>query len=170
MVYHSKLSKKAIQKPKFLSTKVFDGFSTVFRQWKADGTHCRFLHGYGISFKLWFEGDLDERNWVWDFGGMKRAKTKIGGKSPKDWFDYMFDHTFIVANDDPFKDSFLKMGEVGVAQVRVIDAVGAERFAEFVYNKVNKFVLKETKGRVKIAKVEFREHGKNAAIYVPGSN
>ena len=64
---------------RFLSTKVFDGFSTVFRQWKAETTHCKYLHGYGVSFKLWFEGDLDERNWVWDFGGMKRAEGKIDG-------------------------------------------------------------------------------------------
>ena len=101
---------------KFTSTKVFDGFSTVFRQWKAETTHCKYLHGYGISFKLWFQGDLDDRNWVWDFGGMKRAKGKIDGMSPKDWFDYMSE---------------------------------------------------ETEGRVKISKVEFREHGKNSAIYEP---
>ena len=152
---------------RFLSSKVFDGFSTVFRQWKAETTHCKYLHGYGVSFKLWFEGDLDERNWVWDFGGMKRAKGKIDDMTPKEWFDYMFDHTFIVAEDDPYLQSFLKMDEAGVAQVRVVPATGAERFAEFVYNKVNKFIEEETKGRVSIAKVEFREHGKNAAIYVP---
>jgi 6-pyruvoyltetrahydropterin/6-carboxytetrahydropterin synthase len=64
---------------KFQSTKVFDGYSTVFRQWRAKGTHCSFIHGYGISFKIIFEGDLDERNWVWDFGGMKRAKNTIDG-------------------------------------------------------------------------------------------
>ena len=152
---------------RFLSTKVFDGFSTVFRQWKAETTHCKYLHGYGVSFKLWFEGDLDDRNWVWDFGGMKRAKGKIDDMTPKEWFDYMFDHTFVVAEDDPYLQSFLKMDEAGVAQVRVVPATGAERFAEFVYNKVNKFIEEETKGRVSIAKVEFREHGKNAAIYVP---
>ena len=152
---------------KFQSTKVFDGFSTVFRQWRAETTHCKYLHGYGISFKLYSEGDLDERNWVWDFGGMKRAKTKIDDMSPKEWFDYMFDHTFIVAEDDPYIDSFKKMDEVGVAQIRVVPATGAERFAEFVYNKVNPFVQEETEGRVSIAKVEFREHQKNAAIYVP---
>ena len=152
---------------RFLSSKVFDGFSTVFRQWKAETTHCKYLHGYGVSFKLWFEGDLDERNWVWDFGGMKRAKGKIDDMTPKEWFDYMFDHTFVVAEDDPYLQSFLKMDEAGVAQVRVVPATGAERFAEFVYNKVNKFIDEETEGRVSIAKVEFREHGKNAAIYVP---
>ena len=152
---------------KFQSSKVFDGFSTVFRQWKATDTHCRFVHGYGISFKVYFEGDLDHRNWVWDFGGMKRAKTLIDGKSPKEWMDYMFDHTFVVAQDDPYLESFKKMDEAGVAQVRVVPATGAERFAQFVYEKVNPFIVAETEGRVKIAKVEFREHGKNSAIYEP---
>ena len=152
---------------KFQSTKVFDGFSTVFRQWRADGTHCQKLHGYGVSFKLWFEGELDERNWVWDFGGMKRAKGTIDGMSPKDWMDYTFDHTFLVADDDPFRDSFLKMDEAGVAQVRIVPATGAERFAQYVYDKVGPFIETETEGRVKVVKVEFREHGKNSAIYVP---
>ena len=44
---------------KFTSTKLFDGYSSAFRQWRADGTHCRFLHGYAVSFRVWFEGDFD---------------------------------------------------------------------------------------------------------------
>ena len=150
---------------KFQSSKVFDGFSTVFRQWKAKTTHCRFVHGYGISFKVYFEGGLDERNWVWDFGGMKRAKTKIDGKSPKEWMDYMFDHTLIVAEDDPHLNAFKNMEEAGVAQVRVIPATGAEKFAEYIYHKLNKFVETETEGRVRVTKVKFMEHGKNAAYF-----
>ena len=150
---------------KFQSSKVFDGFSTVFRQWKAEDTHCRFLHGYGISFKVYFEGGLDERNWVWDFGGMKRAKTKIDGKSPKEWMDYMFDHTLVVAEDDPELKAFQQMDTAGVAQVRVIPATGAEKFAEYIYTKLNKFVDTETEGRVRVTKVKFMEHGKNAAYY-----
>ena len=151
---------------KFQSSKVFDGFSTVFRQWKADTTHCKFVHGYGISFKVYFEGELDERNWVWDFGGMKRAKTKIDGKSPKEWMDYMFDHTLVVAEDDPELKAFQQMDTAGVAQVRVIPATGAEKFAEYIYNKLNEFVDTETEGRVRVTKVKFMEHGKNAACYV----
>ena len=150
---------------KFQSSKVFDGFSTVFRQWKATTTHCRFVHGYGISFKVYFEGELDDRNWVWDFGGMKRAKTKIDGKSPKAWMDYMFDHTLIVAQDDPFIEAFKQMEEAGVAQIRVIPATGAEKFAEYIYNKLNEFVHVETEGRVRVTKVKFMEHGKNAACF-----
>ena len=149
----------------FISTKVFDGFSCCFRQWKATTTHCQYLHGYGVSFKVWFEGDLDERNWVWDFGGMKRAKTKIDGKSPKEWMDYMFDHTVLVAKNDPHLEGFKTMDEQGVAQVRIVPATGAEKFAEFIYHKLNPFVQVETNGRVKVKQVEFREHGKNSAIY-----
>jgi 6-pyruvoyltetrahydropterin/6-carboxytetrahydropterin synthase len=150
---------------KFQSSKVFDGFSTVFRQWKATDTHCRFVHGYGISFKVYFEGDLDERNWVWDFGGMKRAKTQIDGMSPKEWFDYTFDHTMIIAEDDPELKAFQQMDAAGVAQVRVIPATGAEKFAEYIFNKVNEFVKIETENRVRVIKVKFMEHGKNAAYY-----
>jgi 6-pyruvoyltetrahydropterin/6-carboxytetrahydropterin synthase len=150
---------------KFQSTKIFDGYSTVFRQWRAEGTHCKFLHGYGISFKIVFEGDLDERNWVWDFGGMKRAKTTIDGMNPKAWMDYMFDHTFLVAEDDPFLESFKKMDEAGVAQIRILPATGAEQFAKYIYDKVNTFVLEETNNRVRVVSVEFKEHNKNSAIY-----
>jgi len=149
----------------YKSTKLFEGFSCCFRQWRATETHCRFLHGYAVSFKVTFEGDLDNRNWVWDFGGMKRAKTKIDGLSPKAWMDHMFDHTVIIADDDPHKEGFLEMDTIGIAQVRVVPATGAEKFAEYIFHKLNNFVKTETKERVRVVKVEFREHGKNAAIY-----
>ena len=149
----------------FRSTKIFDGYSTVFRQWKAEETHCKFLHGYGISFKVWFEGKLDERNWVWDFGGMKRAKGKIDGMNPKAWMDHMFDHTTIIAEDDPQLGWFQEMDDDGLIQLRVIPATGAECFAEYIYDKLNNFVVKETNGRVKVVQVEFREHEKNTAFY-----
>jgi len=152
-------------KAKFQSTKIFDGFSTVFRQWRADGTHCQFLHGYGVSFKITFEGELDERNWVWDFGGMKRAKGTIDGMNPKAWMDYMFDHTVIMAEDDPYLELFEDMNINKLIQLRVIPATGAEQFAKYIYDKVNKFVLEETNNRVRVTQVEFKEHNKNSAIY-----
>ena len=129
----------------FRSTKVFDGYSTVFRQWRAEGTHCKFLHGYGVSFKVWFEGELDERNWVWDFGGMKRAKTQIEGMSPKDYFTYLLDHTTIIAIDDPYLPQFKQMHEDGIIQLRILPATGCERFAEYLYHTINDFLAVETK-------------------------
>ena len=151
---------------KFKSTKIFDGFSTVFRQFGAIETHCRFLHGYAIEFKVTFEGELDHRNCVWDFGGMKRSKTKIDGMSAKEWMDYMFDHTTIIAEDDPYLETFLKMQDDGLIQLRVMEGpTGAEKFAEYIFNKLNDFVKEETTDRVKIARVEFFENKKNTAIY-----
>jgi 6-pyruvoyltetrahydropterin/6-carboxytetrahydropterin synthase len=149
----------------FRSTKVFDGYSTCFRQWKAIDTHCRFLHGYGVSLKVWFEGDLDHRNWVWDFGGMKRTKGTIDGMNPKEWMDYMLDHTTIIAEDDPHLSYFHNMDKEGLIQLRVIPNTGAECFAQYFYYKLNKFVQAETNKRVKVAQVEFREHEKNTAFY-----
>ena len=150
---------------KYNSTKLFDGYSTCFRQWRAEDTHCKFLHGYGISFKITFEGELDEKNWVWDFGGMKRAKCTIDGMNPKAWMDHMFDHTTIIAKDDPYLFTFLELHDCGVIQLRIIPATGAEQFAKYIYDKVNEFVLEETNNRVRVTQVEFNEHNKNSAIY-----
>jgi 6-pyruvoyltetrahydropterin/6-carboxytetrahydropterin synthase len=97
---------------------------------------------------------------------MKRAKTLIDGKQPKEWMDYMFDHTMVIAEDDPFIESLKLMDQAGAAQIRIIPATGAEKFAEYIYNKLNEFVKTETEGRVRVVKVKFMEHGKNAACYV----
>lgn len=149
----------------FTSTKLFDGYSTVFRQWRAEGTHCKFLHGYAVSFRVWFEGDLDERNWVWDFGGMKRAEGKIDGMNPKQWFDYLLDHTTIIAEDDPYLEHFKQMADDGIIQLRILPSVGAERFAEYLFKKINEFVQEETHYRVRVSKVEVFEHDRNSASY-----
>ncbi len=149
----------------FKSTKLFDGYSTVFRQWRAEGTHCKFLHGYAVSFRVWFEGDLDERNWVWDFGGMKRANGTIDGMNPKQWFDYLLDHTTIIAEDDPYLKQFKQMADDGIIQLRILPSVGAERFAEYLFKKINEFVQEETHYRVRVAKVEVFEHDRNSASY-----
>lgn len=150
---------------KFRSKKRYEGFSTVFRQWKADDTHCSKLHGYDVYFDVTFQGDLDHRNWVADFGILKRAKTKIDGMNAKEWMDYMFDHTLIVSEDDPFLESFEKMDEAGVAQVRVLPVIGAEQFAKYIYEKLDAFIQEETTGRVHVVQVQFFENHKNSAIY-----
>lgn len=150
---------------KYQSTKLFDGFSTCFRQWRAEGTHCKFLHGYAVSFRVWFEGELDERNWVWDFGGMKRAKGNINGMQPKDYFTWLLDHTTVVAEDDPYLELFKQMDRDGIIQLRILPQVGCEQFARYLHELINNFTLTETNGRVKVTKVEVYEHERNAASY-----
>lgn len=149
----------------FQSSKVFDGFSTCFRQWKANGTHCQYLHGYDVSFRVWFEGELDERNWVFDFGGMKRATHKIDGKNPSDYFNWLLDHTVIIAQDDPELETFKLLEKKGALQLRILPHVGCERFAEFLFHKINDFLQVETQSRVRATKVEVFENHKNSASF-----
>lgn len=158
---------------KFTSEKLFDGYSACFRQWKADGTHCKFLHGYAVSFRVTFEGELDERNWVFDFGGMKRAENQIlaehrGKKilfTPKEFFEWLLDHTTIIAQDDPELETFKQLDKKGVIQLRILQNVGCERFAEFLFLTINDFLQKETKGRVKATSVTVYEHERNSATF-----
>ena len=46
---------------KFITTKEYSNIAPVaYRQWRAD-SHCKYLHGYSLSFKFEFECDeLDE--------------------------------------------------------------------------------------------------------------
>lgn len=91
-----------------------------------------------------------------DFGGLKDVK---------DWLDHMFDHTFLVSQDDPYKETFAKLDKEGVIQMRVLPNAGMEGTAEFVYNHVNEMIAKMTKNRVRVIKVEVRENEKNSAIF-----
>ena len=77
----------------------------------------------------------------------------------------MFDHTVIVAEDDPAVDVLEEMNERGIIQLRWVKATGAEKFAEFIFHKLSNFVKDETNDRVRVTQVEFMEHGKNTAIY-----
>ena len=60
---------------------------------------------------------------------------------------------------------FKQMDSDGIIQLRVLPAVGCERFAEFLYGKINDFLSIETNGRVKAIKVEVFEHERNSASY-----
>ena len=148
----------------YISIKLFDGYSTAFRQWRATHSHCKYIHGYALKFKVWFEGDLDEKNWVCDFGCFKR--NRINEELAK-----QFDHTTVVAADDPHIEIFKKMDKLGLIQLRVMKHVGCERFAEWVYNLINDNIQKETDGRISVLKVESFEGGtNNSAIYKPTKN
>ncbi len=143
----------------FKSTKTFECGSTAFRQWRATHSHCQYVHGYSLKFKVWFEGRIDHMNYVCDFGCFKRngVKEKLAD---------MFDHTFVVAADDPQLATFKKMDLDGIIQLRIMDNVGCERYAEWVYNLIDEQMVYETKGRVRVIKVECFEGGtQNSAIY-----
>lgn len=142
---------------KFISTKRFIGYPCTHRQWKAD-SHCRFVHGYSREFYVEFAcKTMTEEMWVMDFGGLKEVKA---------WLAEMFDHTFLVAEDDPYLERFRQMDTDGIIQLRVLPNAGMEGTAEFVYKKMSEMIKKSTNDRVWITKVEVRENEKNSAIYI----
>jgi len=189
---------------KYLSTKTYGndrGLSCCFRQWRSRHSHCSTLHGYSIGIKLVFESEtLDDRNWVMDFGGLKAFK---------EWSEHMFDHTLVVAEDDPHLVFFRHMSNIGdppvsgtgriesqvphergaLCDLRVVEAVGCEKFSELAYcvmkdiletyQRGEAWQLKNDKGvvlktfecrypvgrGVRLRSVEVFEHGANSATY-----
>ena len=139
----------------YYSTKRFSGYSTCFRQWRATHSHCRFLHGYAMEFKVTFQGPLDERNWVMDFGAFKR-------NGIKEHLSNMFDHTTVVAADDPELEHFKTLEEKGLIQLRILDHVGCEKFAEYVFHAIQSRL---DSGNARVLRVECFENGKNSAIF-----
>jgi len=144
----------------YRSTKTYghnEGLSCTFRQWRAFHSHCRLLHGYALSFQLVFATrELDERNWCFDFGGLKPVRQ---------WLHEMFDHTVLVAADDPYLVEFQRMDALGLIDMRRLPAVGCEAIARMVFDHVAEFVAAETGGRVWVEAVEVREHSGNSASY-----
>lgn len=172
----------------YLSTKTYGndrGLSCCFRQWRSTHSHCSLLHGYSIGIRLVFESDtLDDRNWVMDFGGLKAFK---------EWSEWQFDHTLVVAHDDPHLDRFRELAKLGlqdqggICDLRVVEGVGCEKFAELAYRTMDdilqhfqrgdtwlldrgdtlqKFTARYPVGAgVRLRSAEVFEHSGNSAIY-----
>jgi hypothetical protein len=116
-----------------------------------------------------------------DFGGLKAFK---------EWADWQFDHTTVVGHDDPHLDKFKalaalgKQAEGGVMDLRIVEAVGCEKFAELVYRTMNEILEAYQEGRgwthpdgrvfearypvgegVRLRSAEVFEHAGNSAVY-----
>ena len=143
----------------YYSTKTYGhniGLSACFRQPLAH-SHCKFLHGYSLKFKFTFAcEELDERNWVVDFGGLKPLKK---------WLENNFDHKIVLDKDDPEIDTFHDLEKKGLAELTLLEGVGVEKFAYHAYVVAEAIVHDMTDGRCWVTEVECAEHGANSAIY-----
>jgi 6-pyruvoyltetrahydropterin/6-carboxytetrahydropterin synthase len=148
------------------------GLSCCFRQWRAEDTHCRFLHGYSLQVKVDFEAfTLDGRNWVMNFGGLKEFKR---------FLEETFDHKTIIAEDDPMLPFFREMAngvscrqlyraqtnEAKLIQLVVLPHVGCESFARYIFEWLDEWI-KSTPScdHVMVKKVTINEHDGNGAWY-----
>jgi hypothetical protein len=132
-----------------------------------------------------------------DFGGLEAFKA---------WAEYMFDHTTLIAKDDPKLSFFETMNTLvdenspnpqsdvpnqrgAVCDLRIVDAVGCEKFSELAYKTMQdiletfqrreSWLLKSQDGRtlraffnqypvglgVRVRSVEVFEHGANSGSY-----
>jgi 6-pyruvoyltetrahydropterin/6-carboxytetrahydropterin synthase len=103
-----------------------------------------------------------------DFGGLKEFKA---------WADHMFDHTLVVAEDDPQIEFFKEMNQIkggfndsGICDLRVVPGVGCEMFAKLAYDKMAELLASgdmryPINPTVRIKSVEVFEHGANSATY-----
>lgn len=114
---------------KYFSSKRYVNLGSIaYRQWKAD-SHCNLLHGYSPSFYFEFgTNELDTRNWAIDFGGLRPLKG---------WLEEWFDHTLLVAIDDPFKETLINLDAIGLAKVVEVERTGCEGLADWLYRWVN---------------------------------
>ena len=142
---------------KFISTNIIPLGSAAFRQPFAR-SHCKFIHGYRLQAKFWFECEvLDNNNWVVDFGALKELKSKL---------EETFDHKTIISSKDPEVETFKMLADKRIIELVIMeDGVGIERFAEFCCNMANGYVDDITDGRCRCSKVEVWEHEQNSAIY-----
>ena len=94
-----------------------------------------------------------------DFGGLRPLKEKL-----EEWFD----HTLLLAIDDPQYDLIKQLGEIKVAKVVEVEKTGCEGLAEYLYEYINTIFLPsygEDK-RIWCRKVEVRETDSNMAMKV----
>jgi 6-pyruvoyltetrahydropterin/6-carboxytetrahydropterin synthase len=142
----------------FKSTKRFTGFPCTHRQWRAE-SHCKFVHGYSREFLFEFEAsELTKEGWVVDFGGLKELKA---------WLGQVFDHTFLIAADDPHLEQFRALDKAGALQLRILPNPGMEGSAEYVYQEAMKILTKLYGKRAWITRVEVKENDNNSAIFIP---
>jgi 6-pyruvoyltetrahydropterin/6-carboxytetrahydropterin synthase len=145
---------------KFVSTKEYvDAFPCAYRQWKAD-SHCNKIHGYSFSIRLFFgTNELDARNWVADYGSLKPLK---------EFLENLFDHTLLVAEDDPELEWYLEAAKRDLCRLAILPKLGCEGLADALYRYINGVFIPEQWGTGEAARlwcfrVEVRETVSNMA-------
>jgi len=76
---------------------------------------------------------------------------------------HMFDHTYLVAENDPEMETVQMLQDKGLIDMRVVSHTGCERFAEMAFDKADEIVKELTNGRCWVQKTTVREHEHNSA-------
>lgn len=141
----------------FTSTKSYYNYPCAHRQFRHDG-NCAKIHGYSRSFHFVFGAKtMTKEGFVVDYGDLDELKQHL---------DYMYDHTLVLDENDPFMDTFRQLESQGVCDVRTQPlGPGMEGTAHYLCEWADEWLRKKTKGRAWVISVEARENDKNSSIY-----
>lgn len=141
----------------FTSTKTFNGYPCAHRQYRHDG-NCAVIHGYQRSFHFVFGVQcFTKEGFVVDYGDLDWLKAHL---------EYMYDHTLVLDENDPYMNTFRELEKAGVCRVRTQPlGPGMEGTAHHLCEWADKELRQRTKGRAWVISVEARENEKNSSIY-----
>jgi len=141
----------------FTSTKSYFNFPCAHRQYRHDG-NCHLIHGYSRSFHFVFGAKtLTKEGFIVDYGDLKELKSHL---------DYMYDHTLVLDEEDPFMDKFKELEKLGVCQIRTQPmGPGMEGTAHYICEWTDGWLRNKSKNRAWVISVEARENDKNSSIY-----
>lgn len=147
-----------MERPVFQSTKIFWNYPCAHRQHRHPGV-CAHVHGYSRSFHFVFGStSRDACGFVVDFGALKWVKGML---------DDLFDHTLLLAKDDPLLDKFKELEGLGACKLTLLPyGPGMEDTAHFVCEWVDQRLRERSEGRCYVISVEVRENDKNSGVYI----
>ncbi len=145
---------------RFHMRKLFDELPCCHRSWANLGKRF-FLHGYERSFEVEFASAQTElgTGLVVDVGTVAEIRSALR---------YQFDHTTLIAEDDPQRDLFELLAERGVIDLRIMESTGMEGSAAWAFETAERIVAPATGGRVWISRIEARESRNNVVTLTAG--
>lgn len=138
---------------RFHMRKQFDSLPCCHRSWTNEGKRF-FLHGYERTFEIEFACAQTEPGTDLVVGPDTLEEIREALRK-------QFDHTTLIAADDPERDLFELLAERGVIDLRIMDSTGMERSAAWVFDTVESIVVRATQGRVWVSQIKARESHSN---------
>jgi 6-pyruvoyltetrahydropterin/6-carboxytetrahydropterin synthase len=145
---------------RFHFRKRFGELPCCHRSWSRQDKRF-FLHGYERLFEIEFAcAETEPRSGlVLDAHCLKDVRAALRRQ---------FDHTTLIAVDDPQRGLFEQLADQGVIDLRIMDSTGMEGAAAWVFDTAERIVGLASGGRVWVSRIEARESRNNVVTLTAG--
>lgn len=134
---------------RFHMRKQFAELPCCHRSWANAGKRF-FLHGCERSFEIEFACAETEPDTGLVVDSRSLTEIQVAVR-------HQFDHTTLIAEDDPHRDLFQLLADQGVIDLRIMYDTGTEGSAAWVFVAAERILGLATEGRVWVSRVEARE-------------